>query len=207
MAEGLKQQEIRDSNSVERQSEPKTVFEHLFPGCLFDSLPGHNLRSIPRVGLKVAQGALGDTRLMRATQRGETYAELVNFPPLNKFYLSYELEGAQPANMETNGVCLNGHSFTDMVDVDEGEKLGGVATRRLRCYYDGYTSVGLVGANPFAVANELLIGILDKDGKPKGYIRLVEGEGKRKPVRKEERLPFRVALTLPEMRVERVTVR
>lgn len=155
------------------------IYEHVFPGNNFSDLSFFSvLGSIEVMGKTYLQAEmLRGARFAAAVEKGEEIIERENVSTISRVTASYFLDRLVPLAKATHPNYYNGRSFLDFLE--DGEKLGGVASRELPWHPGALFLDGKLNLSKdllYMPKPEIIIGILDKNGSPSAILHMVEGE-------------------------------
>lgn len=176
------------SNSPENAPEiPRNavVYEHLFPGNTWDTLPKFNPLNAPRLFGRVMYGCgKRADDFESAVRRRDGYAGRYDLVHPDKLSVGFELLSVDPVDEMPQKGWFSDH-------LKEGETIGGMGITPVGVIREEYRYrrvTGTIGKSAEDVYNfhmMKIVGILGEDGKPRAVIAYKEGPRERKAVKKE----------------------
>ena len=163
------------------QKETAEIFEYLFPGSKFDTLPKFDPLNVPQL-----LWGLDSTRRFNVAISildGNDFAERDELRHPDRLILSIKLRGLSPLIEPVGDTHFWGRNFADpkILKVDNGEKLNMAAVRTAR----PQNFIGM--ETPFF--DEIIISVVDKNNKPTALVWFSEANSERKVRKKEEQEP------------------
>lgn len=145
---------------------PRLLFEHLFPGNSYDELPKSSLgSSVLLLKITTVSNLIRSVYIPKALADESHFAQRVDFDKLSKQLVDKTLNGMDFFGHAHHPVMFKCHHFEDLVDRQKGEKLAGAAVREISHLY----------------RQEIILGVVDKLGKPAALIYFLEGKSPRRP--------------------------
>ena len=168
--------------SPQEQYSKAEMFEHLFPGNTHDDLRNINFKNLNILfKFYFSEFKSRKIRLLNAILKNAEFAERENIPTPDKLTIAYYISNLVKVSGASHPTLFQAHDFSDLVDSQKGEKLGGAAKRKISWSDSLLTKLELKwGGNPYFETEEILIGILDANNKPCGIIHFIEGKKPRK---------------------------
>lgn len=173
------------------------VFEFLFPGNKFEDLPKfdpRNINTLWKLHILDEDRNRRRMRFVEAVIEGKEFGEREKLTHPDQISIAYYLRDLIPLRKATHPTMFEGHSFVDLVNVENGERIGGVATRPVSLHdYTVVTQLSIrMRINPYVSRSEIILGVLDRENKPTAIIHFGEGSSPRRPKRVPKPLVVKV---------------